>query len=140
MTETDYSDIINTPYPFQGKLTKISSTDRAAQFAPFAALTGFDDVIDETGRITEGESVLSDEEVGMLNAKLSLIEALLSSEPTVDITYFRKDTKKEGGVYMTYKGIIKEIDKVKGVIITKDKLTFALSDIRKIDGAIFPRI
>ncbi len=135
-----YGDIVNRKYPFEGKRSRISRIDRAAQFAPFAALTGFDDVIEETGRETEGESILTDEIIAMINAKLSFLETLLEAEPTVEITYFKPDKRKAGGMYLTYSGTLKEIDKVEGVLVMKDKLRFKLSDIRKIDSPVFPRL
>ncbi len=133
-----YEDILNTSYPLPTTEHKISKIDRAAQFASFDALTGLDDTMDETGRVTEEETYLSDENIELLNAKLQILESMLDAEPSVEVVYFSPDSKKSGGTYLSYKGIVSTIDKIEGKIAFRGGPCFKLSDIRRLEGWIFP--
>lgn len=120
-----YDDIINMPHHESKTHKRMSMTERAGQFAPFAALTGFEGEVKETARLVDSEILLDEEFKEILDEKLKIIEAFIKDKPIVTITYFIPDKNKNGGKYETITGNIRIIDKVKQVII--------LSDKRKID-------
>lgn len=124
-----YKDIINLPHHVSKTRNPMSLYNRAAQFAPFAALTGYDDAIKETARLTEERIELSDELKNMLNQKIKLIIENIKLQPEVVITYFVHDNKKSGGVYKTISGNVKRIDEVEKCIIFTNKLKIFFSDI-----------
>ena len=101
-----YGDIIDMPHYQSEKRPRMSMYDRAAQFSPFAALTGHSDAIKETARLTDEFYEPSEEIKSLLNEKLLFLKSELSNEPKVSITYFKPDEKKSGGVYITITGII----------------------------------
>ena len=105
-----YDDIINLPHHVSSKHPQMSLHDRAAQFSPFAALTGHSDAVEETARLTESEAMLDDSVVEALNEKLAYLKEHLTEEPVVSITYFEPDKMKDGGKYLTLTGKIKKID------------------------------
>lgn len=107
-----YADIINLPHFQSTKRPHMSLYDRAAQFAPFAALTGFDDMVTEEARLTDKPIELSEIELEALNRKMDLVELLLQDggHPTLSFTYFEPDGYKEGGRYLTRIGIVKKVD------------------------------
>lgn len=107
-----YEDIINLPHHVSKTRKPMSLYNRAAQFAPFAALTGYDDAIKETSRITEQRIELSEELKNMLNQKIKLISENIKLQPKVSITYFVPDNKKSGGVYKTISGNVRRIDEI----------------------------
>lgn len=111
-----YDDIINLPNPTSKKHPRMSMIDRAAQFAPFAALTGYDDQIHETGRITGSELFLTDDEKTLINEKINYIIDHEIKDP-IKIIYFVDDLKKSGGSYMEYQGILKTIDPIERILI-----------------------
>ena len=116
-----YKDIINLPHHVSKTRNPMSLYNRAAQFAPFAALTGYNDAIKETARLTEQKIELSDELKNMLNQKIKLIIENIKLQPEVVITYFVHDNKKSGGVYKTISGNVKRIDEVEKCIIFTNK-------------------
>ena len=127
-----YKDIINLPHHASKTRKPMSLYNRAAQFAPFAALTGYDDAIKETARLTEERIELSDELKNMLNQKIKLIIENIKLQPEVVITYFVHDNKKSGGVYKTISGNVKRIDEVEKCIIFTNKLKIKVSDMLNI--------
>ena len=127
-----YKDIINLPHHVSNTRKPMSLYNRAAQFAPFAALTGYDDAIKETARLTEERIELSDELKNMLNQKIKLIIENIKLQPEVVITYFVHDNKKSGGVYKTISGNVKRIDEVEKCIIFTNKLKIKVSDLLNI--------
>lgn len=127
-----YKDIINLPHHVSKTRNPMSLYNRAAQFAPFAALTGYDDAIKETARLTEERIELSDELKNMLNQKIKLIIENIKLQPEVVITYFVHDNKKSGGVYKTISGNVKRIDEVEKCIIFTNKLKIKVSDLLNI--------
>ena len=107
-----YEDIVSLPHPVSKRHAPMPLLSRAAQFAPFAALTGYDAAIGETARLTETERTLSESEITVLNRKLQELSHRLPEAPEVTITCFRPDERKAGGTYITIRGIAKKIDPV----------------------------
>ena len=112
-TGGSYDDIINLPHHQSKTRPHMPLHDRAAQFAPFAALTGYDDMVRETGRLTETETDLSEDDRAVLDQNISMIASALAAgqNPSVTITFFVPDEKKEGGSYASMSGRVKKIDK-----------------------------
>jgi len=121
---SNYDDIINIKRPLSSRV-KMSLNDRAAQFAPFAALEGFDDSIDETARIVDERIELDEESYSILDSHMLEIKEKLKDNPLIRITYFIKDNKKSGGKYLTKNVYFKKID--------EDNHTIVLQDDNKID-------
>ncbi len=113
----DYGDIINLPHHVSAVHPHMPAADRAAQFAPFAALTGYGDVIKETARQTDMKPELSEDTKEMLNYKLRLVCDPSGERPDVTITYFVPDEKKAGGAYHNVSGKVRRADSDSGVII-----------------------
>lgn len=107
-----YDDIIELPHHQSRERAHMSLHDRAAQFAPFAALTGHGDAIKETERITEEEIILEENEIERINAVLFEISQTLSDKRKISLTYFQPDERKEGGAYLTDIGTVKKIDEI----------------------------
>lgn len=129
-----YDDIINLPHHVSKTRKPMSMENRAAQFAPFAALTGHDDAISETSRLTSSRIELSeDEQVGLTKR----LEHAIKLQSSVNITYFHPDTLKEGGEYVTVSGIIKKVDEYESCIILSDKRKIRLADILSLEGNIY---
>ena len=133
----DYGDIINLPYKKSKKYKHMSQKDRAAQFAPFAALTGHDAAIKETARLTDERLELSDEVIMKLNDQLNMIRDNIGTEQEVSITYFVPDDKKSGGAYLTHSGIVKKIDEFERKLIMQDETVIPIEQISEIQGEIF---
>ena len=99
----------------------MSQSNRAAQFAPFAALTGHAASISEAARLTDKKIELDDKAQETLNAKLNLLKEYLKERPEITVTYFVPDTKKDGGAYVEYSGTIRVIDEIKNTLIFTDR-------------------
>ena len=128
-----YKDIINLPHHVSKTRKPMSLYNRAAQFAPFAALTGYDEAIKEKARLTEQRIELSDEFKNILNQKLQILNKNINSHPKVTITYFELDNKKSGGVYKTISGNIKRIDEYNKKLIFLDKNELRFNEIHDIE-------
>lgn len=113
----DYKDIINHPHHVSEKRPRMSLHDRAAQFSPFAALTGFDEEIDETARLTDHREELTEDEINQLNDAFRHLSEL--SLPLICVTYFIPDDKKIGGAYVQYTGHFRFLD------LAENRLKFA---------------
>lgn len=111
--------------------------DRAAQFAPFAALTGDDDAVKETGRLTDDVIYLPEHIKLDINDKLQIIMEFIEDHPEVSITYFVPDSKKSGGAYTTVTGIVKSVEEYEKNVILTDKTAIPIDRIYAIDGEIF---
>ena len=112
--EFAYEDIIHMEHPVSSRHTPMPAINRAAQFAPFAALTGYNEAIEETARQVDTRIVLTESEMAVLDEKLREIDKYTSDERTeVVITWFRPDEQKEGGTYIRTKGIVRKIDRQK---------------------------
>ena len=137
MSSNKYDDMIYLPNPTPTCKPRMSLHDRAAQFSPFAALTGYEDAVEETARLTDTRLELSEDMKTILNEKLQMIVDNLDSEPVVIITYFVPDKKKSGGAYVDITGIVKEIDEYERCIVMTDKRKIPIEQIREIDGELF---
>ncbi len=116
MTENKYDDIINLPYRRSATRKHMPVSDRAAQFAPFAALTGYDDAVREAARITDRKIELDDYEKEKINNTLLYIKERIEEGLLIEITYFVPDDKKSGGEYLTKQGRIKKLADFEGII------------------------
>lgn len=132
----DYKDIIDLNRP-ESKHARLGIDSRAAQFAPFAALTGYDDEIKETARLTDKKIEVDDGLRDLLNSKLSYLKENIKQRSEITITFFIKDNKKEGGSYETVRGIIKKIDSVEGIIKLENNSIIFMQDVLSITGDIF---
>lgn len=133
----NYEDIIRLPHHVSKTRPQMPAIDRAAQFAPFAALTGYDDAVKETARLTDRRIELDDDTKGILNDKLHIAIESSEARPELLITYFMPDERKSGGAYITEKAIIKRIDEYERLVILEDKSTIPIDDIYEIEGEIF---
>lgn len=132
-----YDDIINLPHHVSKKHKQMSLDARSAQFAPFSALTGYDDVIEETVRLTN-EKIEIDENIKIvLDEKLQIIEEKIAEKHLITFIYFVPDLKKDGGMYLNITGKVKRIDKYKHIIVLEDKTEIPIADVAEINGKIF---
>lgn len=132
-----YDDIINLPHHVSPTRQRMSMHDRAAQFAPFAALTGYDDSIAETGRLTTERRELSEQEQNELNRRFDFLISRLKGSSEVDIVHFVPDVRKPGGEYQTTTGSIKNISLPERIIALDTGVIIHLDDISYIGGSIF---
>lgn len=127
-----YEDIINLPHHQSAIRPHMSNYDRAAQFAPFAALKGYEEEIDEAIRTTESKIELSDEQVSDLNEKLKVLKENIKEQPIVRVVYFVLDKRKSGGHYIKQEVKLKKIDENNRKLITQDN-EIAFGDIFNIE-------
>ncbi len=135
----NYDDIINLSRPIS-KHPRMSLYQRSAQFAPFAALTGYEGQVKETARLTDRRIELDEELKSMLDLKIQVIQEVLSNKPELEITYFIPDTKKDGGRYETIINNVKKIDNYNNQIIMQDDLKISIKEIIDINSDIFKNI
>lgn len=131
-----YDDIINLPNPTPTCRPRMSMLDRAAQFAPFAALTGYEAVVAEAARLTDDRLELSEDMKIILNDKMQMIVDNIDKEPFVTIKYFVPDKRKAGGAYVEVSGIVKEIDEYERCIVMTDGIKMPIEQVRAIDGEL----
>ena len=124
-----YENIINKPHHVSKVHPQISLYARSAQFAPFAALTGYEDAVKETARETQEELEIDDELKSILDAKLQMLIEIKESNPEISITYFVKDENKSGGKYVTITGIIKKIDLYEQIITLADNTVIPIKNV-----------
>ena len=124
-----YDDIIALPHPEPRTHPRMSLHDRAAQFSPFAALTGHSAAIAETGRLTASRITLDESEIARVDAALQRLRELLPQAPAVSITYFVPDERKAGGSYQTVTGTARRIDTANGVLLLTDRREVPIADI-----------
>ncbi len=136
-----YEDIIDLPHPVSKSHPQMSLWDRAAQFSPFAALTGYDGAIKETARRTDQRIELDDTEKAILDEKLSIIQEQIENQIKnkltnqiknqieVEIDFFKKDKRKEGGLYCTVHGIVKKIDVYEKSIVMQNEIRIPIEDV-----------
>lgn len=132
-----YDDILHLPHPVSKRHPQMPVSDRAAQFAPFAALTGHADAVKEAERLTESRAELGCDAIEILNAKMQLVLALIKQRPEIAVTYFKPDEKKAGGAYLTIYQAVKKIDDIERILVMEDGTKIPISMIVDIDGRIF---
>lgn len=132
-----YDDIINLPHHVSKTRPHMTSSDRAAQFSPFAALTGYDAAIKETARLTDERIELDEYAKDALRDRLQIIADRTKEHPEIVITYFQPDTKKNGGAYVTAIGMAKRIDEFERVVLMSNGTVIPINEIISIDGQIF---
>lgn len=129
----NYDDIINLPHHQSTKRPHMTLHNRAAQFAPFAALTGYAEEVAETARLTDKKIFLADNEISKLNEQLQYIAANLNMQWEIVITHFVPDQRKDGGAYVDKIGIIKKIDDIEHKIIFTDGEEILIENIYSIE-------
>ena len=132
-----YEDIINLPHHVSKTRPQMPMSDRAAQFAPFAALTGYDAAIKETGRLTDDKIELDEEALTALDMKYQLLMDAFDDAPEVTITYFQPDERKAGGRYVSATGAVKKVDDFERRITMRDGTRIPMDDVLSIDGELF---
>jgi hypothetical protein len=132
-----YDDIINLPHHVSATRPRMSRENRAAQFSPFAALTGHEAAVAETARYTGEKIELGEEAIAELDMKLSILAENMNSRPEVSITHFRPDMKKNGGTYVTTTGTVKRIDSYEHTIALDSGEAVKITDILSIESDLF---
>ena len=128
-----YDDIIDLPHPTSERHPRMPMVNRAAQFSPFQALTGYDSAVKEMARLTDAKVELTDEEKSILDAKLQSLADRSSGGKALSLTYFEPDNKKEGGAYVTLTGMVKKIDHFAHVVIWEDGRRIPIDSILNLD-------
>ena len=131
----EYDDISNLPHHVSSRHPQMSMMNRAAQFAPFAALTGHAAAIEETARLTDEQHELADEDSEALNQTLAYLRETINEHPTITITYFEPDKKKAGGAYKTIEGQLQNIDDYNQSIVLKSGEAITLKSVLDIQYA-----
>ena len=132
-----YENIINLPHHVSPTRPQMPMSDRAAQFAPFAALTGYDAAIKETGRLTDEKIELDEEALTALDMKYQFLMDALDDAPEVTITYFQPDERKAGGKYVSAVGVVRKVDDFERRITMQDGTKIPMDDVISIDGELF---
>ena len=132
-----YDEIMGLPRHVSKTRPQMPMSDRAAQFAPFAALTGYDSAIKETGRLTDERIELDEGALTALNMRYQLLMDALDEEPEVEITYFKPDERKAGGKYVSAVGAVKKIDDFERRITMQDGAKIPMDEVLSIDGELF---
>ena len=128
-TNSKYDSIMNLPHHVSKTRPQMPMSDRAAQFAPFAALTGYDSAIKETGRLTDERIELDEEALAALDRKYQLLMDALDDTPEVTITYFQPDERKAGGQYVSATGTVKKVDTFGRRILLQDGTRIPLDSV-----------
>lgn len=135
-----YADIINRPPHISKVRPRMPMSDRAAQFAPFAALTGYDSAIKETGRLTDEKIEFDEEALAALDVKIQILMDALDRTPEVTITYFKSDERKKGGTYLTATGKVKKVAEYERLIVMQDGTSIRMDDIMNLSGEVFSHL
>ena len=132
-----YEDILNLPHHVSKTRPQMSMLDRVAQFSPFAALTGYDDAIKETGRLTDEKIEMDEDRKAALDMKQAYLIEMIDEQPEISITYFLPDAKKSGGAYVTVTGNLKRFDEYERLLILTDGKKIPMDDIADIESDLF---
>lgn len=134
---TPYDDILSLPHHVSEKHPPMSRLDRAAQFSPFAALTGYEAAVEETARLTDQRIELDGGEKEAIDQRLTLLQERLPEPTKVTITYFVPDKKKAGGAYVSVSGTVKKIDDYERAVILCEGTRIPIDGILRMDGELF---
>ena len=132
-----YDDLLNLPHHTSTVQPAMPMQNRAAQFAPFAALVGYDALIRETARLTDEKVELDESVKAELNEKLRLLLELLPQQPEVTITYFQPDSRKAGGAYRIASGIVRKFLHSENLLVMMDGSQIPIDAIAALDGSCF---
>lgn len=132
-----YDDIIHLPHPISRHHPQMPLLNRAAQFSPFAALTGHSAAIREAARLTAPFIELDESRKEQLDRRLRLIREHLDEKPEIEITYFRPDPRKSGGAYVTFCGRIRKIEEFKKQLLFEDGTRISVEDLYSVQGELF---
>lgn len=135
--KNDYSDLLDHPHYVSKTRPQMSELERAAQFSPFAALTGYDAAISESGRLTDEKIELGEETKAVLDMKQQYLLDMISDQPEITVTYFIPDTKKSGGAYVSVTGNLKRIDEYERLMLLTTGEKIPLDDIMDIESDLF---
>ena len=130
----EYDDILHLPRPVSTRHARMSMTDRGAQFSPFAALVGYEKVLEESARLTEAETFLDEGGKELLDRKLQFLAGHLGRMGQIRFLCYRPDERKAGGSFLWIEGIVKKIDLYRRTVVLEDGQEFAIEDIRAIEG------
>ena len=134
INEHKYDDIIELPHHVSARHPQMPPADRAAQFSPFAALTGHEAAIQETARLTDAFVELDEDRKEELDEQLQMLKENQSQRPEIEITYFQPDLKKAGGTYMTIRGRVKKVDEYNHQVIFTDGTVLSMENLYSIQG------
>ena len=135
-----YDDILHLPHHVSAKRPQMSMLERAAQFSPFAALTGYDAAIRETGRLTEEKIALDEEALRVLDLKYQTLMTALHDRPVVTFTYFQHDAHKAGGAYLRTTGTVKKVDTYERWILMENGIKIPMDDVLDMEGEVFANL
>ncbi|MBR3162777.1 MAG: hypothetical protein IKF17_01575 [Clostridia bacterium] len=127
--KNQYTDIINMPHHISRKHPQMSLYARSAQFAPFAALTGYGEAVEETERVTDNKREIDEELKTELDRKIQWIKGQIKNKPKVTFTYFIPDRKKDGGSYQTITGVVEKIDEYNEKIILDNEKEIYIDEV-----------
>lgn len=138
----EYEDILHLPHPVSRTHPQMSMHDRAAQFSPFAALSGYEEAVAEEARLTEEKILLDEYEKQRIDEKLQKIRDDLQErgkeeKPRISVTYFLPDQRKAGGAYVTVTGRVKKMDTYKQQLLLTDDSTIPFQEIVELEGDLF---
>lgn len=134
-----YDDIMDLPHHVPVAYPRMPRADRAAQFSPFAALTGYGAAIDETARLTNERVELDEDAKSLLDYRMQLLKSHVKERPEVAVTYFQPDERKEGGAYVTVGGAVTKVDDIQRTIALTNGVRLRIEDIYAIEGEMFDR-
>ena len=132
-----YEDIVDLPHHVSRKHPQPTMADRAARFAPFAAITGYEEMVLEEARVTDDRIEMDESSKAALNEKLNMILEFIDEQSDVSITYFEPDKRKAGGAYVTVTGTVKRIDEYEHLVIMTDGKKINIDDIYNLQGELF---
>nr|WP_297933961.1 hypothetical protein [uncultured Blautia sp.] len=128
-----YEDMLELPHPVSKMHPQMPRRDRAAQFAPFAALTGYEEAVREAARITEEKMILDEDSKVQLDWKLRCLQEKVKEQPIIIVTYFMKDERKKGGKYVTVTGVLKKIDSYTHQFVLENGEEIPVEDVVSLD-------
>ena len=132
-----YEDIVNLPRHISKVHPQATMADRAARFSPFAAISGYEDMVKEAARVTEERIDITDAMKELLNEKLNMIIEFLDEEPEVTITYFEPDKKKDGGAYISITGTVKRINEYERIVLMSNDKKIRIDEIYALESDLF---
>lgn len=132
-----YEDIVDLPHHVSKKHPQPTMADRAARFAPFAAITGYEEMVLEEARVTDDRIEMDESSKAALNEKLNMILEFVDEQPEVSITYFEPDMRKAGGAYITVIGTVKRIDEYEHLVIMTDGKKINIDEIYNLQSELF---